>query len=80
MMNAASSFSEFDVVDAETRRVMQSRVNSSVRRNYEMQSTLRDVVTDQWHHGRCKEKGVAEPFFVSVFLGGVYPPRYHNLS
>ena len=56
-----SSFSEFDVVDAETRRVMQSRVNSSVRRNYEMHSTLRDVVTDQWHHGRCKEKGVAEP-------------------
>ena len=32
MMNAAGSFSEFDAVDAETRRVMQSRVNSGVRR------------------------------------------------
>ena len=38
MMNAATSFSEFDTVDAETRQVMQSRVNSSVRHKYETQN------------------------------------------
>ena len=38
MMNAAGSFSKFDAVDAETRRVMQSRVNSGVRHNYETQN------------------------------------------
>ena len=32
------SLSEFDAVDAETRQVMQSRVNTSVRRNYETQN------------------------------------------
>ena len=37
-MNAAGSFSEFDAIDAETRRVMQSRVNSGVRSNYETQN------------------------------------------
>ena len=37
-MNAAGSFSEFNAIDAEMRRVMQSRVNSGMRRNYETQN------------------------------------------
>ena len=39
MMNAAAgSVSEFNTVNAETHRVMQSRVNSGVHGNYETQN------------------------------------------
>ena len=45
------SLSEFDAVDAETRQVMQSRVNTSVRRNYETQNVKFIVwLFDQGEH------------------------------
>ena len=43
--------SEFDAVDAETRQVMQSRVNTSVRHNYETQNVKFIVwLYDQGEH------------------------------
>ena len=60
-MNAAVvSVSEFDAVVAETRRVMQSRINSGVRSNYETQNIkfLVWLFDHRQHYGTLLKAGL----------------------
>ena len=72
MMKAAGSFSEFDAIDAETRRVMQSRVNSGMRRNYETHHVkfLVWLFDHRQHYGTLLKAGLVAELYRGYYMAG----------